>query len=441
MRLLFILPAIGKKPGKKYIGTWKMEPLTIATLQALTPPDIETVLYDDRLELLDDESFDAAAIVVETYTAKRSYQLARRLRQRGVKIILGGYHVRLAPEEAAEEADALVIGNAESVWHQVMTDLLAGQLAPVYHGKPYFSPVLPDLSIYAGKKYLPVGLVETGRGCVHDCEFCAITSAYHGRYHRRPIEDILRDIDQHSAKYFFLVDDNLMADRRHAMELFERLKEKNIKWAGQGTLTIGRDEAMLKAMKQSGCELLLIGFESLNEKNLVQMGKRHHLLADRDQLVEAIHRAGIHIYATFVFGYDDDDETTVRQALQFCQKHRMYTAAFNHLLPFPGTGLYQRLADEGRLLYDKWWLEPGYHYGELAFQPKKIAPEKLARACFEARKQFNTLGQLWRRFGRVLRGSPPALWLLFWVMNASIGSEVTQKMNVPLGENLDELPK
>ena len=442
MKLLFILPAIGKKKGKKYIGTWKMEPLTIATLQALTPPEIETELYDDRLELLADLSdIDAAAIVVETYTAKRSYQLARRLRAQGIKVIMGGYHIMLSSEEAKAEADCLVIGNAESIWSQVMQDLLEDNLQPEYRGKPYFSPALPDLSIYQGKKYLPVGLVETGRGCVHDCEFCAITSAYHGTYHRRPIEDILKDIDQHSSRYFFLVDDNLIADRQHALELFRRLKEKNIQWAGQGTLTIGRDQELLRAMKLSGCEILLIGFESLNDKNLVQMGKRHHLLKDRDELVQAIHRAGINIYATFVFGYDDDDEQTVADALAFCQKHRMYTAAFNHLLPFPGTALYDRLKADGRLLYDKWWLEEGYHYGELAFRPKKLSPEALAQACYDARRQFNTFAWLWRRFLQVARRSSPMLWLLFWVMNASIGSEVSQKMNVPLGDNLDELPK
>jgi len=442
MRLLFILPAIGKKPGQKYIGTWKMEPLTISTLKALTPPAIETSFYDDRLELLPDLSdIDAAAIVVETYTAKRSYQLSDRLRAQGIKVILGGYHVMLAPTEARAAADSIVIGNAETIWQTVMEDLLADRLRPEYTGQPAFSSVRPDRSIYRGKKYLPVGLVETGRGCIHDCEFCAITSAYHGRYHRRPIEDILSDISQHQSRYFFLVDDNLFADREHALALFRRLRDRQIKWAGQGTLMIGRDPELLQAMKESGCEILLIGFESLNDDNLTQMGKLHHLRKDRDDLVRAIHRAGIHIYATFVFGYDQDDEQTVAEALAFCQKHRIYTAAFNHLLPFPGTALYDRLKQTERLLFDKWWLADGYHYGELAFRPKKTTPEALARACYEARKQFNTLPWLWRRFWQVAKRSSPMLWLLFWVMNGSIGSEVSQKMNVPIGENLDELPK
>lgn len=442
MKLLYILPAIGKKKDEKYIGTWKMAPLTLATLKALTPTRHRVDLYDDRLELLPETlDYDACAIVVETYTALRAYKLAARLRALGVRVILGGYHVTLEPEEAAAHADAIVTGNAETVWETVLSDLENNTLKKSYCGPAAFTPALPDLSLYEGKKYLPVSLVETGRGCIHSCEFCAITAAYGACYHRRPIDDILHDVEQNRHRYFFLVDDNLMADRAHAMELFRRLKEKNIKWAGQGTLTAGKDPALLRAMKESGCEILLIGFESLQADNLIQMGKRHHLLKERDQLVQAIHDAGIHIYATFVFGYDADDEQTVREALDFSLRHRFYTAAFNHLLPFPGTPLYARLKREGRLRFEKWWLEENYHYGELAFVPKKLSADKLATACFEARRAFSTPKQLRRRFTRVARRSSPVLWALFFGMNVPIGREVSQKMNVPLGGNLDELPK
>ena len=209
MKLLYILPAIGKKKGEKYIGTWKMAPLTLATLKALTPKKHQVDLYDDRLELLQEQpDYDVCAIVVETYTALRAYKLAARLRERGIRVILGGYHVTLEPEEAAAHADAIVTGNAESVWETVLSDLEADKLQKIYCGKTAFTPALPDLSLYEGKKYLPVSLVETGRGCIHSCEFCAITAAYGACYHRRPIDDILRDVEQNRHRYFFLVDDN-----------------------------------------------------------------------------------------------------------------------------------------------------------------------------------------------------------------------------------------
>lgn len=442
MKLLFIVPAIGKKAGERYIGTWKMEPLTMATLIALTPERFSTRLMDDRIELVDYPApADAVFIAVESYTARRSYELAMLFKRMGRKVILGGYHVTLLPEEAALHAHSVIVGNAESVWLEMLEDLEHGSLKPRYDGAACFSNKAPDLRAYAGKSYLPVSLVETGRGCIHRCEFCAISAYYGHAYYKRPLEHILGDIRQASHRYFFLVDDNLLADRAHAMALFKALKKENIKWAGQGTLHVGHDPELLRLMKQSGCELLLIGFESLREQNLEQMHKSVNLNKDRDSLVQAIHQAGINIYATFVFGYDHDDVQSVQEALAFSKKHAFFTAAFNHLLPFPGTSLYERLKSEDRLLYDKWWLHAGYTYGEISFRPRAISAQALGQACFEARRSFNRPQELLRRGRQALKRSSFMTWLLFWMMNVPIGREVSQKMNVPIGEHLDELPK
>ncbi|MBR0337132.1 MAG: radical SAM protein, partial [Ruminococcus sp.] len=250
------------------------------------------------------------------------------------------------------------------------------------------------------------------------------------------------DIKASPYKYFFLVDDNLVANRKNAFELFRRIEPLKIKWAGQGTLSMAKDPELLRAMKRSGCEIILIGFESLDKANLRQMNKSfNYALGERDELVKRVHDAGIGIYATFVFGYDNDDENTVEQALQFSKKHNFYTAAFNHLLPFPNTRLYDRLKEENRLIYDKWWLADGYNYGELSFVPKKISPEGLSRACRDARKEFSSFGTVMSRGFASLGRTSPLLWGLFWGMNLRIGGEVDRKMNVPIGENLDELPK
>ena len=262
------------------------------------------------------------------------------------------------------------------------------------------------------------------------------------RYHARSHELIEADIKASPYKYFFLVDDNLVANRRNALELFRRIEPLKIKWAGQGTLSMAKDPELLRAMKKSGCEIILIGFESLDKANLCQMNKSfNYALGERDELVKRVHDAGIGIYATFVFGYDNDDENTVEQALQFSKKHNFYTAAFNHLLPFPNTRLYDRLKEENRLIYDKWWLADGYNYGELSFVPKKISPEGLSRACRDARKEFSSFGTVMSRGFASLGRTSPLLWGLFWGMNLRIGGEVDRKMNVPIGENLDELPK
>lgn len=443
MKITFIVPAIGKKPGKKYIGTWKMEPLTIAMLKALTPPDVETELFDDRIELINYEtSTDLVCITVETYTAKRSYKIAQKFHERGIPVVMGGYHVTLCPEEAAEYCDSVMIGNAETVWKTMLEDFGRGKIKPVYQGNTAEYDIQPDKSIFTGKKYLPVSLVETGRGCIHSCDFCSICRFYESHYHARSHELIIDDLKRSKHDIAFLVDDNLVADHNNAIRLFEEIAPLKKKWAGQGTLSMARNEKLLKAMKKSGCEVILIGFESLNPKNLRQMNKSFNLaMGERDELVKRVHDAGLGIYATFVFGYDNDDERTVEEALEFAKKHKFYTAAFNHLLPFPNTPLYKRLREDNRLIYDKWWLADGYNYGELAFNPKKISAEKLSKLCRDARKEFSSARTVMSRGFASLGRTSPLLWGLFWAMNLRLGEEVDQKMNVPIGENLDELPK
>ena len=441
MKILFILPAIGRKDGEEYIGTWKMEPLMIAALAALTPPDIETFFYDDRIEAIDYSiDVDLVAISVETYTASRAYQIAANFQNRGISVILGGYHPTAVPDEAAHHADCIVTGNAEEVWKSILDDFKADSLQKRYDGQLGGVPLMPDRSIYGAKKYLPLSLIETGRGCPNHCEFCAITCFYQAKYIPRPIEDIVAEIKQTKNKFVFFIDDNLSADREHLMALCKAVEPLKIKWTGQASLAVAKDDKLLAALKKSGCQVLLIGFESLDHKNLDQMNKSwNYQLGERDTLVRKMHKAGIGIYATFVFGFDADAHETFDDTIKFAMKHKFFFAAFNHLLPFPGTPLYTRLQDSGRLLYDKWWLKNGYRYGDIPFVPKKISHEELKEKCANLRRRFFAPLNIFKRgVASIWRNPKFMINVIFFSQNKVLGKEVDQKLNLPVGYGLDE---
>lgn len=444
MKITFVLPAIGKKEGEKYIKSWKMEPLTVAALKALTPREVETEFYDDRLELIDYTSkTDAVLITVETYTAARAYRIAEEFRKNGTRVIMGGYHATLVPGEVQEHADSIVTGNAEDIWPEVIRDLTLGTLQKVYTGGVGTSCSIPDRSIYKNKRYSPLTLIETGRGCPFACEFCAISSYYKSCYFPRDIRHIVSEIETADNRFVFFVDDNIVANPGFAGKLFDEIMPFKVKWTSQGALTVAKDRTLLKKMKASGCEALLIGFESIDEENLRQMNKdwRYHL-GEVDELVNSIHDEGISIYATFVFGFDHDTPESFDRALEFSHKHGFYFAAFNHLLPFPGTALYRRLKEENRLLKEKWWLEPDYRYGDVAFIPKHMEPEELSERCAAARREFYKTSSIFKRGVKLLgRNTDPLVSLIYWSQNFNQKKEVDEKLNIPVGRGLDGLPK
>jgi radical SAM superfamily enzyme YgiQ (UPF0313 family) len=446
MKIAFILPSIGKKKGKKCLKSWKMEPITIAVLNKLTPGHFEREFYDDRIELIDfDTDADVIAITCETYTAKRAYEIARRFKEKGKLIVMGGYHATTCTDEVEKHADITVVGNAEGVWETVLHDIEQKQYQAVYQGGINLDYGIPDRSIYQAKmkQYLSVGLVEIGRGCRHQCEFCSIHSYYKKQYHHRKIEDIIAEIKSLKNKVYFLVDDSIFSDRQFAKQLFTELIKLKIIWTTQVTLDIAKDEELLKLMYKSGCRMVLIGFESLNTDNLKQMDKTwNEKIGLRDELIERIHRTGISIYASFVFGFDQDTKESVQETLDFCKKHGFFTAAFNHLLLLPGTKTYDTFKENGLLLSENWWLDEGYTFGTLSFDPKNISKEELKESCNQAKIEFFSFRSIIKRsFQMFKRNQSPLMNFVFWMQNIVLHFDVGNRFNIPVGENLDELPK
>ncbi len=440
MRLTLVHPAVGRRPGVDYMRTWQMEPLPIAALAALTPKDVTIAFHDDRMEKIPfGRPTDLVAIPVETYTAKRAYQIASEFRRRRVPVVMGGFHATLMTDEVKEYAEAVVVGEAEEVWPQVIDDARAGRLRPIYRSnhQPDLAGVCYDRSVFRGRRYLRLGLVETGRGCRFPCEFCAVQTFFQRTARHRPIDAIVAEIAslRREKSLFFFVDDNFAADIAFARELAEALTPLGIRWVTQMSINAAHDESFLAALAASGCSGVLIGFESLDPNVLRNM--RKHLNTMRGGFAAALanlRRHRIRVYGTFVFGYDGERTDAFDEAAAFAMDHNFYLAAFNHLTPFPGTPLFARLAREGRLLYERWWLDERYGYNGIPFQPKTMDPDDVREGCLRARRAFYAWRSMLRRGFDPVNRADGFMFRNFFVINGMHRAEVAKRDHFPLGD-------
>lgn len=406
MKITLIRPNIGRLEHSLFVDEARMEPLALGVLAALTPPDVEVVMYDDRLEPIPyDEPTDLAAISVEVFTARRSYEISAAFRARGVPVILGGIHVTLLPEEAALHADSIYIGDAETLWEQVIADAKAGRLQPVYRGVG--GPPQPGRftrrEIYQGKKYLPLSLVQFSRGCRFACEFCAVSAYFDKKHHCRAVDETIQEIENQPRRHVFFVDDNLLANHQAAKALFRALIPLKIHWVSQASIDMTEDPELMGLMVESGCLGNVIGFESIDPHNLAEMGKAPNITEGPEPYacqIEILRQYGLQTWAAFTLGHDHDTPESIQELLDFALQNRFTFAAFNVLMPYPNTPFYRRLQAEGRLLYDGcWWLHPAYRFNYAAFQPANMTADELTQLGFHCRKEFNSPRNIiWRAF-------------------------------------------
>lgn len=400
--------------GKSYDA---MKPLIFPIIAGLTPEDITLEFIDDRVEELPESiDSDVIAFSADIFSAKRAYILAKKLKTRDNITVIGGFHPTVLPKESAIYCDVVIVGDAEDTWPEFIRDLKNKEVKNKYisHFNTPFREINVNHCSFTGKSYQKIGITQFSRGCKYNCDFCSIKAMYKGSVRQKDTGSIVQELKNSKEKLFFFSDDNIFYDEASAYKL-------------------------LKEMKESGCFLVLIGFESLNIKNLEQMNKRANLeINDYEKAIYNIYSHGLLIYATFVLGYDYDTPKTIKETVRFALKHNFTIANFNPLIPMPGTLLYQRLKKENRLIFEKWWLSNNYKYGDTAFYPKNLTPEELMTGCREARYTFYSTYNIFKRLaGNKLHWNLKRFFI-YLIANAVSKKEIHRKQGRLLGGRLSE---
>lgn len=405
-KLLLISPLASKSLlGGDFF--FRLPTLGLLKVASLTPPEWQVQIMDEKVEPLDlKRDTDIVGITAMTPAVNRAYEIAGSFRQRGIKVVMGGMHVSKMPEEALQYCDSVLVGEAEDQWSMVLDDFQNGGLKKIYRQEIIYPSLekrpAPNWDLYRGKPYLPVHFIETTRGCPHNCEFCSVTNSFGGKFRNRPVDEVENEIQNlkpfdgrfNLKNVVFFVDDNIISNGKHARELLARLAPYKLKWLGQASVNIAKDDKILDLCRKSGCMGLLIGFETLSSENLSNMGKRFNKPNDYIDVIKKLHDYGIGVDGSFVFGFDHDDESVFDRTVEFIIRAKLDVCYFSILTPYPGTRLHSQIQSEGRIIDYDW---SNYNTNNVVFMPKLMKPEKLLYGFHNVLKECFSYSAIFKR--------------------------------------------
>jgi radical SAM superfamily enzyme YgiQ (UPF0313 family) len=384
-KLLLINP-VGQKSGTLLSRFSTFQPLSLAYVAAVTPPHWDVKIADENFGQLPLEDADLVGLTAFTSSINRAYELALLYRRRGVKVVIGGIHASMLPEEALQHADAVVVGEAEGIWPKVIEDFEAGRLSGVYTGPRV------DLSRFAVRPRRDLlnptyffQSVQTSRGCPFNCNFCSVSRYLGNAYRQREPEDVLDELEGIDGKYVFFMDDNLVGytpeSRRRAKALFQGMMDKGLRkrWWMQTSINTADDEELLSLAARSGCMFALIGFESISEDSLKDMKKGINIktgVENYKRVIGAFHRHGIGVVGSFMIGSDHESIPYYKQLARFMVAAGVDIVQMSILTPLPGTALMDKMQEEGRLLYSNFpedWAK--YRLSWVVKKPIGLDPE------------------------------------------------------------------
>lgn len=405
MKLLLVSP--GWPRGRLWgeLG-FKFPSLSLAAIAAVTPSRWEVALCDENLEKIDyGAEADLVAITAMTPQAPRAYEIAAAFRARGTRVVMGGFHASNLPDEALRHADAVVVGEGETVWPRLLADFERGALERLYRPSGQMDMgTLPVArrEIFTSKRYLFTNTLQTTRGCPFDCEFCSVTAFYGRKYRERPVETVLAELEglRRKNSFAFFVDDNLVADRRYALALFGGMRGMGFKWLSHAPIDFAGDPELMKAAGEAGCVGMFVGFESLNQDALAAMGKVTNRARSYLDDARAFRDNGIGILGSFVLGYDGDTPATFEAVLRFCEEARLEAAIFPILTPYPGTAVRERLLAQGRITSSDW---RDYDMGHVTFTPAGMTAGELKAGHDWLHRSFYSFSSMYRRIFKLHR--------------------------------------
>ncbi len=413
MKIKLIMPAWPKTSLWGKLGSG-IPSLSLATVAALTPSEHKVeIIYDEKGPINYDDPVDIVGMTGMTPVSKRAYQIAAEFKKRGVFTVMGGIHATMAPKEAAEHFDAVVIGEGERTWQQLLHDVQKGQPKKFYQNEGQIdliteSPV-PRLDYYKGKGFFLPNIIQTTRGCPYNCEFCTVTQFFGRSYRHKSHEQVVKEIeamdrDRFRGNEVFFCDDNIVANRKFLMRMCDDITPFKLNWYAQSTNSVADDDEVLKKLEQSGCKVLFVGFDSLNQESLEGIDKGHNIVEKYATTVKKLHDHGISIHGSFMFGFDHDDTSVFQKFLDFGMKVKLDAAFLTVVTPFPGTRLHERFKEQGRIFDFDW---EHYDISTVVYHPTRMSVKDLQEGYWWMFREVHTVPNIFRR----LWGSTPS-WMI-----------------------------